>query len=154
MLYVWRHRRRFEDLSSNWIRLLLVQPCRHQGKHQSFLASESDFVIWESSKRSNISSLVPRAPAAPLIITSCGMKTTLPLMDCRRLPTTSATRKAPFHWWYFWWNIISNLYHFCSYARCTRSVSIGKLPSSGNYASKLYCLIQGEQKVGTPWSPY
>ncbi|XBI77515.1 hypothetical protein VPH35_070602 [Triticum aestivum] len=68
--------------------------------------------------------LASRAPAVPLIITSCGTRTTSQLMGCRLSPTTSATPKHPLCLNSFFRKFISNLNHSCSYARCTRSVSI------------------------------
>lgn len=45
------------------------------------------------------------------------------------------------------------MYHFASYARCTRSVSIGKLPSFEGSLSKFYCLLWWK-KNPTALSPY
>ena len=53
------------------------------------------------------------------------MKTTSLLMSCRLLQTTSVTRKCLFLWWKFLFECyFSNSHHTCSYARCTRSVSV------------------------------
>lgn len=74
-----------------------------------------------------------RAPAVLRTIMSCGTRTSSLLMHCSLLQTIYATRKiscfsynfldtalleSPFNWLFE--------FLFCSYARCTRSVSIGK----------------------------
>jgi hypothetical protein len=62
---------------------------------------------------------------------SCGMRTSLQLMSCRLWQTTCATRNtstAP-SINYFPCPLqlpVKHCFHFCRYARCTRSVSIGK----------------------------
>lgn len=46
MLYIWRYRCGHEDLSSDWIWLLLVQSCWHQGNHPTEFA-----YIWSCGLR-------------------------------------------------------------------------------------------------------
>lgn len=66
---------------------------------------------------------------------SCGMRTSLLQMHCKPSPTTYATRKTKLLIWFFFFHLTSivcitlltiTLAFFCSYARCTRSVSIGE----------------------------
>jgi len=72
-----------------------------------------------------------REQAALLITMSCGMRTSLQLMSCRLWQTTCATRNtsttSSIHYFPFTLELpVKHCFHFCRYARCTRSVSIGK----------------------------
>jgi len=72
-----------------------------------------------------------REQAGLLITMSCGMKTSLQLMSCRLWQTICATRNtstAPsIHYFPCTLQLpVKHCFRFCRYARCTRSVSIGK----------------------------
>lgn len=108
----------------------------------------------QSLTSSCAATLASRAQAVLLTTMSCGMRTTSQLMHCRPLPTTSATRKLG-HSYLLVVHLDLNstmsqllkamiLYNclncLCSYARCTRSVSIGKPLSERNMVESISLL--------------